>query len=118
MFCLFRVTARLAVWSVAIAACNQTSYSRPPGRSDSGPLLIKAPVTQKNPSPEGFTTAAAAAAAPQFFLPKNALTDSQLTSMTRPRACVKVLFFCGSLDFKPPGTASALPCRLPPPSRA
>lgn len=60
VFFLFRVTARLAVWSAAIGACNQTSYSRPSGKSERGPLLIKVPMTHKNPSPEGLPTTVAA----------------------------------------------------------
>lgn len=71
------VTARLAVWSVAIVACNQTSYSRPSGKSDRGPLLIKAPMTHKNPSPEGFTTAVTAQLL--SFRPKNARVETRLT---------------------------------------
>lgn len=77
VFCLFEVTARLAVWSVAIAVHNQTSFSCPSGKSYRGPLLIKAPATHKNWSPGGFATAAAAQLL--SFLPKNAQVATRLT---------------------------------------
>lgn len=76
-FCLFEVTARLAVWSVVIAVRNQTSFSRPSGKSYRGPLLIKAPATYTNRSPRGFATAAAAQLL--SFLPKNARAAMRLT---------------------------------------
>lgn len=86
----------MAVWSVAIAACNQTSYSRPSGKSDRGTPLIKDPMTHKNLSPGFFTTAAAQLLS---FLPKNARVETRLT--VNPDDQDEGVYetpFCGLLD--------------------
>lgn len=68
--------------------------------------MIKDPMTHKNLSPGFFTTAAAQLLS---FLPKNARVETRLTvNHDDQDEGVYETPFCGLLDFKALGTASAL----------